>query len=538
MAEYKQTVPQRLAEDLPKYFQLGWQPLFERGIEIQQQVLAEIIALGNHSDYAKDHGFYGINTLEEFKRLVPVSDYEDYKPYINENMRADCGQMIGLETEYYLMTTGTTGQAKFFPETTIGALARQLSIDIWNMVLAQKVAVMTKPDVKMLAIVNCAPIEQALNGKPTLRASGQAAKVLWERAGEMYVFPYEFLEAEMSNDDRDYLTAVYTLKESGFNMLFCNNLAYFGTLLDWIEKCPERMINDIRTGHMSVALSEEDRAKLAPSFQPDSQRADVLQRILKKFGTLPVAEIWTEFCFIGAWLPGTAGRLAKNVMRRLPDNIAYISEGYGASEAMLNIPMEFDAPFGPAAIYAYYFEFLPLNGGEPLAMHEVISGEYYELLITSYSGLYRYNMHDIVRVWGFYGTTANIEFCCKSTEKCLLTNGVLYGFQFNQLIESIEAETKMPLSFFQGLVEEGQLSVVVQPYDEHFQPEVFRDYLRQKIAEKNIDGYRLYVMDKEYCNALFQQMMVNGRTIQTIKLPLMITEKPLAEHIKVTLSFE
>ena len=29
----------------------------------------------------------------------------------------------------------------------------------------------------------------------------------------------EFLEAEMSNDDRDYLTALYTLKQKGFNMI-------------------------------------------------------------------------------------------------------------------------------------------------------------------------------------------------------------------------------------------------------------------------------------------------------------------------------
>ena len=39
-------------------------------------------------------------------------------------------------------------------------------------------------------------------------------------------------------------------------MLFCNNLSYFGVLLDWIDKAAPQMIEDIRLGKMSVTLSD------------------------------------------------------------------------------------------------------------------------------------------------------------------------------------------------------------------------------------------------------------------------------------------
>lgn len=86
-------------------------------------------------------------------------------------------------------------------------------------------------------------------------------------------FPYEFLEAEMTNDARDYLTALYVLKEREFNMLFCNNLAYFGVLLDRIDQHAERMIQDIREGVMSVPLKERDRAILEAGFIADEARS-------------------------------------------------------------------------------------------------------------------------------------------------------------------------------------------------------------------------------------------------------------------------
>ncbi len=530
--ENRKYVPQRVAENLMWYYQNGFDKLFDDGVAVQQRVLEDLVELSKHSDYAINHGFGNINTTEEFLEHVPMSIYDDYRSYIEANMQKDSEQLTKLETDHYLLSTGYKKQGKYYIETEIGAMARQLSIDIWNMSLTKKEPVMTDPDVKMLAVTNCSPLEEASNGKTVQRASGKAAKVLWERTPQLYVFPYEFLEAAMSEDDRDYLTALYTLKEKNFNMLFCNNLAYFGVLLDWIEKCPQQMIDDIRTGTMTADLQANDRAILEAEFGAHPDRADELQAILAEYGTLPVEKIWPDFVFSGVWLAGSVGSFSRDVQRRLPDTMHYVSEPYGSSEAMLAIPMELNSASGPLAIYSCYFEFLPLEGEKKLlSMAEVEDGAYYELVISNYSGLYRYNLHDIVQIKGFTGTTANIEFCCRTRELYKLEKRNLYGYELTRLVQQVEDELDCVTKVHQGYEKDGRLSVLLQLDDASFDKTVFCQRLQQVLEEQNITLDCFYIMTDDYRDQLYHSLMVNGKTIQTIKLPLIVYEKPEEQFV-------
>ncbi len=525
-------VPEQVANQLAEYYQNGFDQLFANGHAMQDEVLQDIIELGRNSDYAKDKGFADIKTKEEFWAKVPVSEYEDYRMYVERNMKKDNKQLTDLETEYYLLSTGYSDRGKCYIETHLGALARQLSIDIWNMALTKTEPIMVEPTVKMLAVTNCSPIDQAPNGKDVRRTSGQAAKTLWERNPQLYVFPYEFLEATMSNEDRDYLTALYTLKEKNFNMLFCNNLAYFGVILDYIKKYPQRLIEDIRNGHMTADLKETDRVELERNFLPDSARAEELQHLLEQYGELSVEHIWPNFVFTGAWLAGSVGRLAQDVMRQLPEDMHYLSESYGASEAMFTIPMELNCAYGPLAVYSCYFEFLPLDKSSgPVAMTEVKDGAYYELVITTYSGLYRYNLHDIVRIQGFTGTTANVEFCCRSSEVYSLNNRVVYGYELMEAMEEVEQQETCLLSLYQGYVEDGKLSLLLQLFDQDCAIPDFLNLLQTVMAKKDIPLGKVYFMHKNYRDALYHSLMKNGRTIQSIKLPLITYEKPAAKFV-------
>lgn len=525
-------VPELIAESLARYYKEGLTSLFAQGQKIQEAVLQDIMALSKGSQYAKDHGFDDVDTKEAFCEKVPLSEYGDYYPYIRTNMEKDDHQVIDLETDHYLLSTGRERQGKYYIETRLGSLARQLSINIWNMNLMKLEPEMTQPDVKMLAVTNCSPLENVPNGKAVRRTSGQAAKELWENTPDLYVFPYEFLEAEMTNDARDYLTALYVLKEREFNMLFCNNLAYFGVLLDRIDQHAERMIQDIREGVMSVPLSELDREILESAFTADAARADELQTILEKEGMLTPSSIWPDFVFTGAWLAGTVGDYSKDVMRKLPENMRYLSESYGCSEAMINLPLSYNAKYGPLAIYSCYFEFLPLQGGTLLSMAEVEDGAYYELVISTYSGLYRYNLHDIVRVHGFTGTTANIEFCCRSSENLQLEDRVLYGYEFSNFISEIAQTLQIDLDFYQAKVQDGKLALILQAGEcvQNFEQAAGR--IQELAALREIDVEAIYWVNKAYRMNLYQAMMTGGRTIQCIKLPMLAETLPDAQYLE------
>lgn len=99
----------------------GFDQLFANGHAMQDEVLQDIIELGQNSDYAKDKGFADIKTKEEFWAKVPVSEYEDYRMYVERNMKKDNKQLTDLETEYYLLSTGYSDRGKCYIETHLGA---------------------------------------------------------------------------------------------------------------------------------------------------------------------------------------------------------------------------------------------------------------------------------------------------------------------------------------------------------------------------------------------------------------------------------
>ncbi|MBQ5863306.1 MAG: GH3 auxin-responsive promoter family protein [Peptococcaceae bacterium] len=531
--EQKKTTLEQLSENLGYFYKNGWDALFDNGMAIQDAVLADILAMAKDSAYAKENGFANVQTKEEFLQKAPISDYNDYRPYICDNLKNDAGQLTAQETVYYLLSTGMSNQGKYYPETRLGALARQLNIDIWNMMVMQTVPTVNPTNMKLMAVMTCLPLDQAENGIVVRRTSGQAAKELWERHPQFYVYPYEFLEAQLPEDDKDYMAALYVLKEKKFNKLCCNNMAYFGNILDWIEKRPNTMIQDIRTGTMSVNLPIETWEQLAPSFEADPARADELQALLDEYGKLPLEKVWPDFAFVGTWMSGTAGMLAKAVRRRLPASVKWIAESYGASEGMFTLPREFDNAAGPLASFVGYFEFLPLDQSSgPVNMTEVEIGKYYELIVTTYSGLYRYNLHDIVRVDGFTGDTANVEFVCRSSDILELRNQRLYGFEFLELMEQVQNDSQCPMTIYQAYVEDGALSVIVQPDHAECNGEGLYASLQRITASKGIPLGNLYLMDKQYCATLFKSFTQFGRTTQTIKLPLIMKRKPFEELVK------
>ncbi len=529
----EKTTLEKIADNLGYFYKNGWDALFENGAAIQDAVLADIMRMAQDSDYAKDKGFADAKTKEEFLQKAPISAYDDYRPYIRENLKNDAGQLTNQETVYYLLSTGMSNQGKYYPETQLGALARQLNIDIWNMMVMQAVPTVNPTNMKLMAVMTCLPLDQAENGIVVRRTSGQAAKELWNRHPQFYVYPYEFLEAQLPEDDKDYMAALYVLKEKKFNKLCCNNMAYFGNILDWIEKRPNTMIHDIRTGTMSVNLPLEIWEQLKPSFQADSARADELQQLLDTYGTLPLDKVWPDFAFVGTWLSGTAGMLAKAVRRRLPESVKWISESYGASEGMFTLPREFDTGAGPLAGFVGYFEFLPLDKSTgPVSMAEVEVGKYYELIVTTYSGLYRYNLHDIVRVDGFVGDTASIEFVCRSSDILELKNKSLYGYEFLNLMEEVQAISQCPMTIYQAYVEDESLSVIVQPDYANCNSDGLYHALQTVMKAQDIPLGNLYIMDKQYCATLFKSFTQFGRTTQTIKLPLIMKRKPFEELVK------
>jgi hypothetical protein len=86
-----------------------------RSVELQQQTFQYLIATAKNTAFGKDHVFDSIRTYDDFKKQVPIRDYEDLRPYIDRVTHGDEDILWPGKPEYLAKTSGTTSGVKYIP---------------------------------------------------------------------------------------------------------------------------------------------------------------------------------------------------------------------------------------------------------------------------------------------------------------------------------------------------------------------------------------------------------------------------------------
>ena len=61
---------------------IGIQKFLDNPLDVQRDMLAKMVKSAASTEYGKQYGFKFIKTYEEFKRTVPIREYESLSPYI------------------------------------------------------------------------------------------------------------------------------------------------------------------------------------------------------------------------------------------------------------------------------------------------------------------------------------------------------------------------------------------------------------------------------------------------------------------------
>lgn len=86
--------------------------------EISQKIIFEKLILeARNTQFGKDHSFDKIKTYEDYSLNVPVRDYEQLKPYIEEVVKGKENILWKGKPIYFAKTSGTTSGAKYIPIT-------------------------------------------------------------------------------------------------------------------------------------------------------------------------------------------------------------------------------------------------------------------------------------------------------------------------------------------------------------------------------------------------------------------------------------
>lgn len=88
-----------------------------QSVELQQQTFKHLINTAKNTAFGKDHGFDSIHTYDDFKKQVPICDYEDLRPYIDRVTHGEEDILWPGKPEYLAKTSGTTSGVKYIPIT-------------------------------------------------------------------------------------------------------------------------------------------------------------------------------------------------------------------------------------------------------------------------------------------------------------------------------------------------------------------------------------------------------------------------------------
>ena len=83
----------------------------------QQKIFNHLISSAKETRFGKDHNFSDIRNYDDFKKNVPVRDYEDLKGYITDVAKGKPDVLWKGKPEYLAKTSGTTSGTKYIPIT-------------------------------------------------------------------------------------------------------------------------------------------------------------------------------------------------------------------------------------------------------------------------------------------------------------------------------------------------------------------------------------------------------------------------------------
>jgi hypothetical protein len=407
-------------------------------IQAQDRLLRQLLETNAATEFGRRHGFGGITTFEKFQARVPISTYEDLEPYITAEMQGQPNQLTKEPPVLFTTTSGTTGSRKYIPMTRQGKRAKAHLTWLWLCGLYRD-----HPDIvagRILSVVSPEVESHAPSGVPCGAESGHAYRTMPGPVKSMYTAPYGVFAIE------DYEAKYYTLLRlaagQNISLIATVNPSTIVLLGDRLARHTESIIRDVRDGSLSPDVGVPQGLRDSLRLRPDPGRARHLERAAAAGdGVLRPGLAWPELAAVGCWKGGTVGAYLAKFDTLFPQGPPVRDFGYYATELRGSVPLSDQGDAGTIAVGTNVLEFHPAGedrapeGRELLRVEQLEVGQRYFVYVTNASGLYRYEMNDIVEVTGYDRQTPLIRFIQKGKGVVSFTGEKLYEVQVIAAVE-------------------------------------------------------------------------------------------------------
>lgn len=396
-------------------------------METQQKTLEAVIKRNKDCELGKKYNFAEIKTLRDYQDMVPLSTFEDYLPLIDRMVENNEENIItGSKVIRYCSSSGSVGKPKLQPKT-----AKDL-FNMQSMGFAATPACAAKyfkeKGIYRSLPAQMGPLLISLNGHPLkngMRCNG-AGQIPFTYLKPLLPFftttPIDILYPEdEENTNIQYFQLRFSLVNRKVTYLGSLVITLLSTMFEYLENNWEMICNDIEKGTIdpSVKCPPSLREKYEKKLKPDPKRAAELRAEFEKgFETeIPIAKrIWPKLCWGYGMISSTLSVYVEKLHRYIGD-LPMHNMGYAASEGFMAMPVSLNVNDYVLLPRSLIYEFLPVDapeGTRPLLMDEVEVGKDYEIIVTNFSGLYRYRILDIVKVTGIHNKTPKVEFLYRS----------------------------------------------------------------------------------------------------------------------------
>lgn len=415
----------------------------------QNALLKYLVEQNKETRFGRKYNFDKIHTFKDLQKYCPLTTYTDLEPYINASLNGKPNQLTKQTPIFYATTSGTTGKPKFIPVTPDSKSIKSQLLRVWIGKLF-----LDHPRIfngHALSVVSPELESYSKAGVPCGAESGHGYRTMPKVTAAVYCSPYEVFA--MENYDAKYYTLLRLAAARSITFMFSVNPSTILLLAQKLGVHGEEIIKDVRDGTLSdnYDIPTEVRELLAPVIKPDPKRAAFLERAGKNAnGTLLPKHIWPDLAAIGCWKGGSVGSYVDKFPNYYPEDVAVRDVGYYASEFRGSVPMSDESSAGVLAVPTNIYEFFPVREDrdpephELLAQHELEKGQQYYIYVTTVSGLYRYDINDIIEVVDYYQQAPTIRFVQKGKGVVSFTGEKLYEAQVidaaNKVLKSYQGE--------------------------------------------------------------------------------------------------
>lgn len=431
----------------------------------EEKTLRGILQFARSSEWGRAHNFDHIlaaPTSEElFKRWqenVPPAEYEDLAPFIERHKNGEANVLFPGKPMMYATTSGTTKEPKWIPIT------RRYYKNVYSKI--SKIwlysAYKYKPSVfddAGTSIVGKVIEGYAPDGTICGSVSGIVRRDLPKFIKAIYA---EHDDVYAINDHRArYYCIVRMGLERDIRILVTPNPSTIIELQDSVNDSFEDYVSDIENGTLSMKLNIEDeyRKSISSVLKPNPKRAAELRALKEKYGTLLPKHYWPNLQVLSTWKCGNTYVYLDKLKNAFPQDMFHQEFGFFATECCPGKVLD-DGKATTLFTHMNYLEFVPQEELELprsqqtfLRPSQLQKGRRYAMFVTTYAGLYRYNMNDLVEVTGFYGTLPNIEMVQKINGIISMTGEKLHERQFIEAVQEAQKEMNLNLNFFVGFAD-------------------------------------------------------------------------------------